>query len=917
MLLMRTLTLRLLGLFAALLVLSGPAFASATSGTIKGQVIDDGGLSIPGVLVTLSSPELIGGAQQQTADEEGRFIFVELAPGTYELVAQKQGFGQVRKTNIVVALGRTTQVPMEMKVGAEELTVEARKPTVDTEKASKGDTFSKEFLSRIPSGRSYQDVVSQSAGVTGGGNPSSGGASTNENTFLLDGTNITDPVTGTFSLNFNFDAIEEIEVITGGFDPEYGESLGAVVSVVTKSGGNSLEVIANAFYMNGDWGPKMDSRFAADGYEIAPTGFDESAETSSMGVVVSGPIVKDKIWFLGSYTYERSLYAAVGTQLPRDFDGHYFFSKLTAQPSSAHRFTVQFATNPTTVDNTTQGDSRIYAEAQTRQAQGGYLTSLKWNWFISPETNLETAASFQKSFIEASGVPCTHDGNLGYHPCDPDEDENHTDYATPGHTGLYGAYDSDNAGFYYFDDRYRGQLSMKYSLLQVNFLGKHDIKAGVDGSYLLWDQIQGYNGNLIFFDMYENAFDPDTLVNLAWIETSGPSVYRSTGYHVGAFIQDVYKPVENLTFRYGLRYDRAVHRNDAGVPVVDVGLFGPRVYAVWDPWANAKTKIYGGYGRFNDTGRLSVASYLSQSNTGSKTMYGELYGYTESIAGASGGDYSTDNTITVLDGTTAPHSDEFSLGAQREIVTDIAIGVDFTGKFTRNVYNFDETNLIYDEDGYAYVGSGNGTLDSYYRLRTPAIALRDYYQTDVSITRNWADRWLLSATYSYVVSRGRVQNGLSAVLSNPAQVDLWYGNLPSDFRHQLKVQAAWDLPIDPWTTTVGMSGKLYSGAPLSRFYYSQADSLAGGSDSYSLLKENYGTYGRAGATWDLSILIEQDIPVRKGKLSATAQVDNLTNNQYPYYLADSYDYYIDTQNRYIIAARQDIVQAQVGVKYEF
>ncbi|MDP2308139.1 MAG: TonB-dependent receptor [Pseudomonadota bacterium] len=917
MLTVRTLTPRLMGLFGALLALSGLAYASATSGTIKGQVIDDGNLSIPGVLITLSSPALIGGAQQLTADEEGRFIFVELAPGTYEAVAQKQGFGQVRKTNIEVALGRTTQLVMEMKVGAEELTVVAKKPTVDTEKASKGDTFSKEFLSRIPSGRSYQDVVGQTAGVVGGGNPSSGGAATNENTFMLDGTNITDPVTGTFSLNFNFDAIEEIEVITGGFDPEYGESLGAVVSVVTKSGGNSLEVVANVFYSNGDWGPKMDARYTTDGLPLSPTGFDETAQTASMGVVVSGPIVKDKIWFLGSYTFERSLYANVGVQLPRDFEGHYFFSKLTAQPSSAHRFTVQFATNPTTIDNTDQSDTRIYAEAQSRQAQGGYLTSLKWNWFINPETNLETAASFQKTFIESAGVPCTHDGSLGYHPCEPTEEENYTDYETPGHVGLYGAYDSANNPGYYFDDRYRGQLSTKYSLLQVNFLGKHDLKAGVDGSYLLWDQIQGYNGNLIFYDMYENAFDPDTLKNFYWIETSGPSIYRSTGYHVGAFIQDVYKPVENLTVRYGIRYDRAVHRNDAGVPVIDVGLFGPRAYAVWDPWANSKTKIYGGYGRFNDTGRLSVASYLSQSNLGQKVVTGEYFGNSESVAAANAGSYGTDNSVTVLDGTTAPHSDEFSLGAEREVITDIAVGVDFTGKFTRNIYNFDETNLVHDEDGYSYIGSGDGTLDAYYRLRTPSIALRDFYQTDVTIRRNWADRWLLSATYSYVVSRGRVQNGTSSVLSNPAQLDLWYGNLPYDFRHQLKVQAAWDLPIDPWTTTIGMSGQLYSGGPLSRFYYSGADSLSAGGDSYSLLKEPRGEYARAGATWDVSILIEQDIPVRKGKLSATAQIDNLTNNQYPYYLADSYEYYIDTQNRYIIGYRQDTIQAQVGAKYEF
>ena len=661
----------------------------------------------------------------------------------------------------------------------------------------------------------------------------------------------------------------------------------------------------------------MDARYAADGYQLAPTGFDETSRTGQVGVIVSGPVIKDRVWFLGSYEYNRTLYSNAGIELPRDFDGHYFFGKLTAQPSSAHRLTFQFGTNPTSVDNLDQSDSRVNPEAQSRQAQGGFLASAKWNWFISPETNLETSASFQKERIDQSAVPCTHDGDLGYHPCEPDEQEGHIDYQTPGHVGLYGAYDSENAGFYYFDDRYRGELSVKYSLLQVEFAGKHDIKAGVEGSYLLWDQIFGYSGNLIFYDMYENPFDPDTLINLAWIETSGPSVYRSTGYHVDAFLQDVYKPIENLTFRYGLRYDRAVHRNDAGEPVVDVGVFGPRIYAIWDPWANEKTKIYGGYGRFNDTGRMEVGSYLSQSNMGEKVMYGEIYGHSTSEAGASGYDVGTANTITVLDGITAPHSDEFTLAAEREVITDVALGVSFTGKFTRNVYNFDETNLIVDEDGYAYIGSGDGTLNGQYRLRTPALAVRDFYQTDITLHRNLAARWEAYATYSYVVSKGRTQSGLSTVFANPAQLELWYGNLPYDIRHQVKAAGYWDLPDDPWTTTIGFSTQFFSGMPFSRFYYSAADSVQSGGDSYGLLKQARGTYGRAGPQWELDLRVEQDIDVRKGKLSAVAQVFNVTNNQDPYYLYDNYQYYIDSQNRYIIAYRQDKISAELGVKYEF
>ena len=130
--------------------------------------------------------------------------------------------------------------------------------------------------------------------------------------------------------------------------------------------------------------------------------------------------MRDKAWFLASYQMSRTLIANVGIDLPRDFDGHYVLSKITMQPTSAHRFTVLFQTDPSTIDNLNQGDRYVEPEAQYRQAQGGYVGSLQWDWYISPEMFLETKATLQKSFIEVYGVPCTHNQSLGYNPCQPD-----------------------------------------------------------------------------------------------------------------------------------------------------------------------------------------------------------------------------------------------------------------------------------------------------------------------------------------------------------------------------------------------------------------------------------------------------------------------------------------------------------------
>jgi outer membrane receptor protein involved in Fe transport len=190
------------------------------------------------------------------------------------------------------------------------------------------------------------------AGVMGGVNPNVGGASSNENTYMMDGVNITDPVTGTFSLNFNFDAIEQLQVLTSAYDPEYGQNLGGAVNIVTETGGNTLEFSLYGQHLNGEWGPKGDAIFAADGTLMAPTDFDSQYKTTQLAGKVSGPVIRDKMWFIASYQYQRTLIARSGIDLPRDFDGHYVLGKLTYSPNSSHRLTLLGQIDPITIDNT-------------------------------------------------------------------------------------------------------------------------------------------------------------------------------------------------------------------------------------------------------------------------------------------------------------------------------------------------------------------------------------------------------------------------------------------------------------------------------------------------------------------------------------------------------------------------------------
>ena len=145
-------------------------------------------------------------------------------------------------------------------------------------------------------------------------------------------------MTNTFSTNLNYDAIESVQVITGGLDAEYGRSLGGAINVVTKSGGNEFEGQVNLIYHQG---PSM---VLARPIEEYGDRFDRNLE-QQLVLSLGGPILKDKVWFYGSLQGDRTVSTiSFDTEeiprdldkypmLPRDWRSIFWFGKITVQPS--------------------------------------------------------------------------------------------------------------------------------------------------------------------------------------------------------------------------------------------------------------------------------------------------------------------------------------------------------------------------------------------------------------------------------------------------------------------------------------------------------------------------------------------------------------------------------------------------------
>ena len=236
------------------LALVGSASAQETTGTLTGKLTDGQGLALPGVTVTVTGTQ---GARSFVTDGEGLFRAPFLVPGAYDVRAELQGFKAVEQKAVPVSLGQTTSITLKLEVGGitETVSVVGTSTIVNTSSTTTGAVLSSEMLATIPVGRRFTDTLYLAPGVSSGGsvgraNPSVSGGSGLDNLYVVDGVNVTNTgygAVGSYSIIFGslgtatpFDFIKEIQIKTGGYEAEYGQSMGGVVNVVTKSGTNQF-----------------------------------------------------------------------------------------------------------------------------------------------------------------------------------------------------------------------------------------------------------------------------------------------------------------------------------------------------------------------------------------------------------------------------------------------------------------------------------------------------------------------------------------------------------------------------------------------------------------------------------------------------------------------------------------------------
>jgi len=305
-------SIRFIVLSLFVLCFSLSAFAqSSTTGSLEGTVVDQNGAAVPGATVNVTSPNLIS-SQTATTDDSGHFRVLGLPPGRYMVTVEAagKGFSKFEQKDVDISLSKTSSLDIALapgQVGATVNVTDSGGAAVDTTQNTTGSNVSSDQFSNFPTQRTVQGLYTIAPTVTRSGlrdatgrdrDPSVAGGSGPENNYILDGVNTTDPAFGGSGANLPFEFVQEVEIKTGAYGPEYGKSTGGIFNVITKSGGNEF---------HGDifgYGTTKGLVREVKNFPFTGSAFNGFSEVDA-GIDVGGPIKKDKLWFFGAFNPQR------------------------------------------------------------------------------------------------------------------------------------------------------------------------------------------------------------------------------------------------------------------------------------------------------------------------------------------------------------------------------------------------------------------------------------------------------------------------------------------------------------------------------------------------------------------------------------------------------------------------------------
>jgi outer membrane receptor protein involved in Fe transport len=712
--------------------------------------------------------------------------------------------------------------------------------------------------------------------------------------------------------------MEELAVQIGGLTAEYGSVRGAMVNVVTKSGGNKFSGSAS-FYFNHE-------KLKGDNTKGTPLEGSKSGNKLEIEPVVTlgGPLIKDKLWFFvnGSFNQNEQFVAGYpadkppGQEIPYKNFYPYPYAKLSFQPTRTDKFTLSYNYSDRRTND--RGASKFsYESATIKQITPTHVLNLQWTKFFSSSffTNLRYGMVLFKMNLDAKG------------------DEANQIYNWSGISAGNYWRNQDH----YQRDRY--QFNADATAFIDNLAGTHELKFGgeVQLARTTW-LIHGV-ADPITTGCYNLYLSPGYYYYTLVLKNGGFDRKDWVNDYAG-FIQDNWAISRNLNLSLGLRYEfNSVVYPKQNADEGDIEFGGliynrsitetmtmfewsnlaPRVGLIYDIFSDGKTLFKASFSRYilpNQVGWINLShpngwfgyfQFLEPDGT-------PIPGYTSPWA-MPGGFKNRGAQIgyTAADGTEyklkAGYTDEVAVGVERELFTDWSVGLRYIRKWDRNQPNLVDAAQL-DMDKFMATGEldwsknwtpvtavdpWNGQTVTYYSkinlmaiqqyIVNPEGANRDYDGVEFTLNKRYSRGFYLNISYVYANSRGLITTaradeslggGSGGFFQNPNAHINALGRLPLERRHQFKVEG---MVMGPWGVSLSGYFRYLSGTRLTRLISSNYLGLTLPQGVTTIYADTRGNEGLPDF-WQLDLRLQKTFRISVVNLSIFADCFNVFNQAF-------------------------------------
>ena len=824
-----------------------------TNGQFVGAVTDATGAAIPGATVTAVSKRQ-GDKRVVTTNEQGSYVLPQLLPDTYEVRASSTGFEDSSQT-VDLGVGQSRTLDLTLSVTGQATVIEVREnagAAIDTSSARLGSNVTAREVEALPvNGRTYSLLALSAPGAT---NTTDGafdkirfnGKATEQNQYRYDGIDasaVFDAAPGwltvsgsQFRLQNSVETIQEFRVDSGLYPAEYGTGTGGQINLVSKSGANSFHGALFEYVRND----------AFDARNFFDTNEKSKLRMNQFGANVGGPIIKDKLFFFGSFEALRQraglnvietvpsaaararavpeiqpLLAAFpqgiqSTQNPdidlaqrsavSRLDETYFNGRIDWNISPTQRLYVRYMKDIGDLDapDNTVTPRRIQATNKPDNAVVVLNSTIGSRSVNEAKIGLNRAPT---SLAVSAGVPGL-DGiglNISGSIVQPGVNGGApSGVASPG--GVTRQSSAGNGR----GSNYRGKT---YSFIDNFSLisGNHQIKAG--GEVRIIRVPLNQLGGLTYSYANLNNFLSNTGAAVAYIGDLGVHVGEQE-FYIG-YLQDEWRIRPNLTINFGLRYeyysanrerDDRARLFDAGTVslldpkqndfyTADTKAFGPRFGMTWAPnRLNGRTVIRMGGGLYYGPGQYEDLIQPIESDVNRFTLANQKYPVDLSALTSGVLPPQTPRGYDVSGYRVPEKNIQFGASIQQLLPSELVAQIGYTGSLGRNLFQRSITNLI------TGVNPATGAVQrqnaAFGEIDYKTSGGRDSYNAlQLSLSRRFSQGVALGAQYSWAHSLGTSQGSNEATtVQDPFCFECERGDGPADIRHYFYLHGIYELP---------------------------------------------------------------------------------------------------------------------------